>query len=120
MATGLSLSSLCSLRASLRLDLRLATLADAAGPGGRGPFHLPLATQVGLELGKDAEHLGKGLAGGDRIVHRLPGDLQRDAPDAQLVPEILQGNPDRSHAGVQSGCSLRACPCRTRAGAPCP
>ena len=90
IAAGPSFSSWRSRRTSAGIDRRLAALVDAARLGGADPFELPLAAQIGLELGEHAEHVEKGLAGRGAGVDRLLGRLQRDALGLQLVHDVLQ------------------------------
>ena len=69
---------------------RLAAFVDAFGLRPGDPLGLALAPQVGLEFGKDAEHVEEGLAGGGGRVDRLLRRAQRSAFPPQLAHDVLQ------------------------------
>lgn len=90
-----------------RIDLRLASLVDAARLAGGDPLPLPLAAQVGFELGKDLQHVEEGLAGGRRCIDRLLDGLERDALGAKLMDEVLEIL-ERARQPVDAGDATRA------------
>ena len=84
-------------------------LVDTLRLRSRNPFHLTLATQVGLELGEHAQHVEKRLPGGSRRIYRLFGRLERRALGPKLANDVLEvadrpGQPvyarDRQHVAV--------------------
>ena len=70
---------------------------------------LPLAAQVRLELGEDAQHVEEGLAGRRARVDWLLGRLQRDALLLQLMHDVLEithGASQPVDAGDDDGVAL--------------
>src|SRR3954463_15176604 len=75
---------------ALVIDRPLAALVGASGLGCRDAFKLPLAPEIGLELGEHTEHVEEGLAGRGAGVDRLLGGFQRDPALPEFVDEVLQ------------------------------
>jgi hypothetical protein len=70
-----------------RVDRRLTPPIHARRLGLRDPLKLPLAPQVGFELGEYAEHVEEALAGGRAGVDWL---FRRRAAGAYRANDILQ------------------------------
>src|SRR5262249_9767953 len=71
-------------------DLALAALVDAGGLGFGDAFELAFFAQVGLELGKDAEHVEKALAGRGRGIDWLLCDSKDYASGLECADDVLQ------------------------------
>jgi hypothetical protein len=72
------------------VDGWLAPTIDAALFGCRNAFELPLTSQVGLELSKDAKHIQKRFASGVARVDWLLGSFECDVVCFEIMDNVLQ------------------------------
>jgi hypothetical protein len=70
-------------------------------PGLRDPLELRLAAQVGLPLGKDAEHAEETFAGGRVGIDRLLGRLEGGAASSDRPRDVLQVTDARARRSIR-------------------